>query len=798
MLLAVVMALSLMPISSFADEEYDILVGGVQITDENKDNVTGDGITGTVSYDPGKKILTLNGATITAQDGDNKIAIRAEQDLKIKLIGSNTIKAEGATKDNIGISTGNDQDGYYNLSVFAEEGASLEITAGDATQGNSVGIRAKDFTLYSGTVTVTAGTHVDDHVSYGASFEEMYLYDGTLTAKGEKQAIKNRADSQTEPYIYPGPKIEVAENTSSPLQEGDRENIYSETTKHVKISPTETVYPIWVGDQQISEGNKDNILNDGEATVKYDPASKKLTLNGADVQSNQYYGISSRIPLTIELIGKNYISVTGDTNNNNNNNKGIEMYDDVIDERVDLTITGEETLTINSGESTKGGSFGIWAKNLTVNSTGKIEISSGSAKTVSYGVDVENFTQNDGNLKLNSGESEDTSIALCVEKGAFTQNGGELYAEANGGKEYSAGIHASDFTQNNGTVGAFAYGNNSYGVKAENISIKNSSIFFSKSDFQALSSAPTIEVQDPSIIVSEQLGDEALQKKIDADTLNNNFGTYRWVSITPESELESGRKVTIEQVQGATVTIKSGDRSSTTELDNLKDDDIIEVDVKVTDSKKELDMILYYDVDDDQIDENDKLYGKTFVVWKNDVKVKAVLKDKPVAPSTGGGGGGGTSRSSVRPGESTATTNDPKKDPAPNVTPEANEVRLTIDSKLMKKGSENVVMDAAPFIRDGRTMVPLRYVAEALGLKVSWDAKTKTVTLSNDKNQIVVPTNSLTMQMNGEKVQSDVLPVLQGGRIYLSISNIGKALGLEQGKEIRWDAAEKTVILSVK
>lgn len=45
--------------------EYDIWVGGIQVTDANKDHITGDGISGDISYDPDTKTLTLNNATIT-------------------------------------------------------------------------------------------------------------------------------------------------------------------------------------------------------------------------------------------------------------------------------------------------------------------------------------------------------------------------------------------------------------------------------------------------------------------------------------------------------------------------------------------------------------------------------------------------------------------------------------------------------------------------------------------------------------------------------------------------------------
>ena len=45
--------------------KYNLWVGGVQVTNTNASNITGEGITGAVSYDSTTKTLTLNNATIT-------------------------------------------------------------------------------------------------------------------------------------------------------------------------------------------------------------------------------------------------------------------------------------------------------------------------------------------------------------------------------------------------------------------------------------------------------------------------------------------------------------------------------------------------------------------------------------------------------------------------------------------------------------------------------------------------------------------------------------------------------------
>ncbi|MFX4262641.1 copper amine oxidase N-terminal domain-containing protein [Pelotomaculum propionicicum] len=58
-------------------------------------------------------------------------------------------------------------------------------------------------------------------------------------------------------------------------------------------------------------------------------------------------------------------------------------------------------------------------------------------------------------------------------------------------------------------------------------------------------------------------------------------------------------------------------------------------------------------------------------------------------------------------------------------------LKLTVGSTTMLVNGVPVTMDVAPQIVDpGRTMLPIRWVAEALGASVAWDAATQTVTLT--------------------------------------------------------------------
>ena len=53
------------------------------------------------------------------------------------------------------------------------------------------------------------------------------------------------------------------------------------------------------------------------------------------------------------------------------------------------------------------------------------------------------------------------------------------------------------------------------------------------------------------------------------------------------------------------------------------------------------------------------------------------------------------------------------------------------DLLTVEVNNQEVIFDVEPIIREGRTIVPVRAIFESLGLEVSWDNKSKTVTGKN-------------------------------------------------------------------
>lgn len=83
------------------------------------------------------------------------------------------------------------------------------------------------------------------------------------------------------------------------------------------------------------------------------------------------------------------------------------------------------------------------------------------------------------------------------------------------------------------------------------------------------------------------------------------------------------------------------------------------------------------------------------------------------------------------------------------------EASVTVDKKEIKA-------DFKPYIKEGRTFVPIREVTESLGAKVDWNNKDKSVTITLDNKAIQMKINSEDVKIDGKntKVDKDQVPQL--------------------------------------
>lgn len=62
-------------------------------------------------------------------------------------------------------------------------------------------------------------------------------------------------------------------------------------------------------------------------------------------------------------------------------------------------------------------------------------------------------------------------------------------------------------------------------------------------------------------------------------------------------------------------------------------------------------------------------------------------------------------------------------------------INMKIDSNIMWKNGEEIMLEAPAVILEDRTMVPIRAIAEAFGAEVSWDEASKTVSINYNKTE---------------------------------------------------------------
>jgi len=119
-------------------------------------------------------------------------------------------------------------------------------------------------------------------------------------------------------------------------------------------------------------------------------------------------------------------------------------------------------------------------------------------------------------------------------------------------------------------------------------------------------------------------------------------------------------------------------------------------------------------------------------------------------------------------------------------------IKLQIDNKIATINSKQVVLTVSPLLVSGRTLVPIRFISENLGFKVTWTANNKPIIISDKNNTIEITINSTNVKINGVDNKIDVAPQLIGDTTYVPLRFISETLG----KSIRWISDTKEIIIS--
>ncbi|MBC7348298.1 MAG: copper amine oxidase N-terminal domain-containing protein, partial [Clostridia bacterium] len=108
---------------------------------------------------------------------------------------------------------------------------------------------------------------------------------------------------------------------------------------------------------------------------------------------------------------------------------------------------------------------------------------------------------------------------------------------------------------------------------------------------------------------------------------------------------------------------------------------------------------------------------------------------------------------------------------------------------------ERYDIDATPFVQNGRTFVPVRYLGLALGVPeagIVYEPAAGKVTLRKGDTTVTLSVGSPVIYVNDRARSMDVAPLVRSGRTYLPARYVAEALGYRAD----WEASRGEVLIT--
>lgn len=115
------------------------------------------------------------------------------------------------------------------------------------------------------------------------------------------------------------------------------------------------------------------------------------------------------------------------------------------------------------------------------------------------------------------------------------------------------------------------------------------------------------------------------------------------------------------------------------------------------------------------------------------------------------------------------------------------DLNITVNGKV-------VPTDLAYISQEGRTMIPVTFVAKELGLVLEWEPEEKIANFTGDGYVLAFKEGLNVIFGNGYEYDVDTPPVIKDGRMFISVNSLGVALY----REILWNPDTRTVIIDME
>jgi hypothetical protein len=116
-------------------------------------------------------------------------------------------------------------------------------------------------------------------------------------------------------------------------------------------------------------------------------------------------------------------------------------------------------------------------------------------------------------------------------------------------------------------------------------------------------------------------------------------------------------------------------------------------------------------------------------------------------------------------------------------------IRMQIGKLDALVNAETKRLTSAPVVKNGNTLVPLRFIAETLGITPSWDAVFSIIDMTVGGHQVRLQIGVRFAGVDGKRVSLDAAPIIVGGVTMVPLRFVSETMGAD----VMWDAATHTV-----
>ena len=127
----------------------------------------------------------------------------------------------------------------------------------------------------------------------------------------------------------------------------------------------------------------------------------------------------------------------------------------------------------------------------------------------------------------------------------------------------------------------------------------------------------------------------------------------------------------------------------------------------------------------------------------------------------------------------------PQPVPAPDAPLEPEWEREPLETIQIRIDGVYLETDVPPEIIEGRTMVPMRALFEAMGAEVEWDDTTLTVEAIRGEQSVYLTIDSREALVDGRRVNLDAPARLINGRTFVPLRFVSEALGFKMSWDLR-------------